>query len=557
MSWTFRLEQYPTAQAFQEACEKLNKLAGQEGSLIRNLGQGKIVVLSQPKDSQPPQNTSINTLRDFTLQLLQKNKDYLNNPAARTLMEQKWKLQPSLYQGLIEFCAKNPLNPPSQPKAGESAQKFQEDVTLTVTVVGASKSQSAINRRVQNVIKNWPEGAEYFAKNKGEIVKALIALYKKPQENTSVLNKFFDMLSPATEENKAKFRDFLAFTLTEAKKADFAAISEQDKQELFTLLDLMSVKDVPGALNFKGFCYEYDIGVEGDIEGAAFSYEDAAMRLNDPAAQYNLGMIILKNIVPSFSVLTEAQRIKEALIWIKLAAENGNQAALQKMGTAYLYGVHALGIQPDRSAALKVIVKAADLGYFDLAVKQGHAESQFRLALSKLQDKKNPKASTSEAVTLLTHAAKQGHLKAKVELEKLLGPQEKSLQQAENIIDAVTALYDDSFKDPLTYPELASTVLSHFIAFDLIEASNFNEALKAKTLKCANAVNEAIKKKLPNAHLAQAELAWHGLNSKTFERDYHSAQYHFSLTDLENEHIAKRFRDCIVEFKSVNPSPPG
>lgn len=534
MSWTFKLEHCENSTAFNAACNRLCDLSGTEGSLVKKLPDGSVIVVTKTKDLKIPQ--SVTSLHDFCIAFLEKNSDYLTKPADFQILEKAWHSQPTLLQSLKDFLLLHPLVAP----------KGQE---------------KEIQQVIDKIKDQWPEGTHFFVKNKGAIVKALILLYKHP---------------PDPKSNLSKLVTYLSHVLSEAKQEDFLTTPIRDKEELFTLLDFASVKEVPGAEALKGHCYSLGIGVEPDLETAAFCFDDAALRLQEPMAQYHFGISLMHNSAPlSFEAMNRDVRIKEALLWLNAAAKNGNPFALKKLGLMYLKGEPLLDIKPDPKKGVEYFQKSAQLGHptgqyqlakclsegiggpkneqkarqmYEQAAWQGDPDAQYALALIYLTPGKEQR---TDAIRLLMQAAEQGHEQALKSLENLLGPSKDVLQQAENVVDALNILYTPS-KKWFSFPNIVDKILSYCSVFDKMDEKNFNKILEEKARLCAKNTLEASKKGWAGAMRALAETEWHGFHSKAFERNYSAAQEHFISAISAGDKIASnRLGICIVEQKSV------
>jgi TPR repeat protein len=103
---------------------------------------------------------------------------------------------------------------------------------------------------------------------------------------------------------------------------------------------------------------------------------------------------------------------KQAVFWLRKAAEQGNVDAMFEMGNAFLLGNQAakLVADPDREAAL---------WYFQ-AASAGHAVAQYHLGLLFLAGK-GVVQSQKEAVTWFNKAAAQGHAEAKRAAGQVVG----------------------------------------------------------------------------------------------------------------------------------------
>ncbi|HEY6898173.1 MAG TPA: tetratricopeptide repeat protein [Rhodocyclaceae bacterium] len=114
-------------------------------------------------------------------------------------------------------------------------------------------------------------------------------------------------------------------------------------------------------------------------------------------AQFRLGMMY-------YHGQGVAEDEKQAVFWLKKAAEQGMVEAMFQLGSAFLLGNQTakLVADPDREAAL---------WYFQ-AASAGHAEAQYHLGLLFLAGK-GVSENRKEAMAWFRKAAAQGHAEAK------------------------------------------------------------------------------------------------------------------------------------------------
>ncbi|SBV92792.1 putative Beta-lactamase [uncultured delta proteobacterium] len=82
----------------------------------------------------------------------------------------------------------------------------------------------------------------------------------------------------------------------------------------------------------------------------------AAAEKGDPAAQYELGLALVKPIPPHFGPVKEGA---EAVIWLEKSAGQGNMDAAFLLGYIYQYGT---GVAKDVGKSVAWLTKAADAG---------------------------------------------------------------------------------------------------------------------------------------------------------------------------------------------------
>lgn len=95
---------------------------------------------------------------------------------------------------------------------------------------------------------------------------------------------------------------------------------------------------------------------------------------------------------------------KQAVYWLRKAAEQGHVEAMFELGNAYLLGREAAKLVPDPD-------REAARWYFK-AASAGHAEAQYHLGLLFLAGK-GVVYSRKEAMNWFRKAAAQGHAEAK------------------------------------------------------------------------------------------------------------------------------------------------
>ena len=122
---------------------------------------------------------------------------------------------------------------------------------------------------------------------------------------------------------------------------------------------------------------------------------------NDPAAQYLIGR-------KYYTGNAVKQNISEAIKWFELAATQKHTKAQFQLGIIYLYGES--GIKPNHVYAVNYLREAA---------KNNYAEAQFELANYYLKGKTG-NVNYSEAIKWYQAAAEQQHVRAMVELGKIL-----------------------------------------------------------------------------------------------------------------------------------------
>ncbi|PKC10699.1 HCP-like protein [Rhizophagus irregularis] len=125
--------------------------------------------------------------------------------------------------------------------------------------------------------------------------------------------------------------------------------TEKDDFKAFECYDI-AAKNGNKFAQFKlGYFYYNGIGTQIDKEKSIVWYEKSAMQ-NHSDAQLCLGLLYKR----------EEEDLKEALYWIRKAAENGNKAAQFYLGKYYYYGT---GIEKDYGKSFEWYEKSAKQGY--------------------------------------------------------------------------------------------------------------------------------------------------------------------------------------------------
>lgn len=164
--------------------------------------------------------------------------------------------------------------------------------------------------------------------------------------------------------------------LAEAHYAGSAGVAQDFARAAHYFEMLSKLGDVQ-ALTTLGLMYARGIGVPKDVKEAVKKWRSAASRTHgaDVGAEYNLAVTYLRgdDAVPA--------NAKEALYWMKRAAENGHVLAQADLGVMYLEGA---GIAPDDELGASWLIIAAERGDAGAQEKlKLHAERLTRETLDK------------------------------------------------------------------------------------------------------------------------------------------------------------------------------
>ena len=133
----------------------------------------------------------------------------------------------------------------------------------------------------------------------------------------------------------------------------------------------------------------------------AYREFEAAWKVGDPAAAYNIGMMYDGGYGVSNSHM-------EATRWYRLAADRGIVEAMNVLGIAYMRG---RGVREDFHAALELFFKAAALGY---------APAHYSLGALYYSGLGPLKINAAKAIELFTESANAGHAPAQFAVGQLL-----------------------------------------------------------------------------------------------------------------------------------------
>lgn len=173
---------------------------------------------------------------------------------------------------------------------------------------------------------------------------------------------------------------------------------EQDAQKAFQYYSLAATQGDKIAINNLGSLYFSGIGTEKDVLKAVQMFEKAAKLGNNEAA-VNLGFIYLST--PSIN------NVRSNIINLfQQAADGGNITAQYMLGYAYHLGYL---VEKDDKRSFELLRNAA--AEFD--------EAQYELAQRYINAEGTPR-NYSNAVKYLSMAARQGHIKAMVDLGNIL-----------------------------------------------------------------------------------------------------------------------------------------
>jgi len=174
----------------------------------------------------------------------------------------------------------------------------------------------------------------------------------------------------------------------------FGLVNE-DRRRAASLMEKAAALNNPEAQYQLGLLYNKGNGVNRDEE-AALKWFTAAAEQGDVLAQDSLADMLLKS--------STANRFNQSLKWRQLAAEQGYLPAIQTLRGGYLLG---LGVKQDLNKSIASLKQAADEG--DLEAKIDLAEMlRFGLFGAEKDSKK--------ALALFIEAANDGSVKAACEL---------------------------------------------------------------------------------------------------------------------------------------------
>jgi len=123
---------------------------------------------------------------------------------------------------------------------------------------------------------------------------------------------------------------------------------------------LVEAKNNPASMNGLGYCYQYGIGVEKNINEAVAWYRKAADAGNVDA-MLNIGSRYMNGI-------DVRKDMREALAWYRKAADAGNVDAIVNLGVCYHEGT---GVKQNIDKAIKYYQKANELGNSDAMLNLG------------------------------------------------------------------------------------------------------------------------------------------------------------------------------------------